>query len=88
MIPYRGYHYARKRRPGTFAIYWEISRDGKYISYADTVAEAKALIDRYCDQAAEAEHHHRVETAQPAPPKSPGFAEWLKQNGLDSLTEE
>jgi hypothetical protein len=46
-IPYRGYHYARKRRPGTFTVYWEITHNGAYVSYADTVAEAMALIDRY-----------------------------------------
>jgi hypothetical protein len=47
MIPYKGYHYARRRRPGTFAIYWEITKNGALVSHADTVAEAMALIDSY-----------------------------------------
>lgn len=49
MIPYRGYHYARRRRVGTLGgDYYEISHNGAYVSYADTPAEAEMLIDTYC----------------------------------------
>lgn len=51
MIPYKGYHYARRRKPATFAIYWEITHNGAFVSHADTVAEAMTLIDTYCSWA-------------------------------------
>jgi hypothetical protein len=46
MIAYRGYHYAR-RRNGACRVYLEITKDGRYVSYADTAEEARALIDTY-----------------------------------------
>lgn len=49
MIAYNGYHYARRRRVGTLGgIYYEITRNGAYVAYADTPEEAQRLIDTYC----------------------------------------
>jgi hypothetical protein len=52
----------------------------------DHMRDGRTLDDYLDEKVAEALHHRRVETTPL--PKTPGFAKWLTETGLDSLTEE